>query len=355
MRTEDSQGVTATVARLAHGHMAAQVVRVAARLSVADLLRDTTRTSADLARACGADPQAMHRLLRAMAGLGLLSEDEGERFSLTEAGSLLRTDRPDSLHALVRLLTDPTTVGAWTGLEESVRTGGPHFSTAYGQDYFTYLGGAPQLSEEFNAAMSQGTRMVADLVAEHYDFGRFSTVVDIGGGHGTLLAAILRAHPSLKGVVFDSPEGLEGAERNLADLGVGDRCTREPGDFFTAVTEGGDVHVLKSVLHDWNDEQCVTILRHCREALPESGRLLLVERVLPDTATAGADELMYLSDLNMLVKVGGRERTRADWDALLHASGFRLSAVTPLPRPQPFSLIEGTPVVPRPVVPRSDQ
>ncbi|WP_432039928.1 methyltransferase [Streptomyces cucumeris] len=347
MRTEDSRSVTATVARLAHGHMAAQVVRVAARLSVADLLRDTTRTSADLAGECEADPQAMHRLLRAMAGLGLLVEDAEGRFSLTEAGSLLRTDRPDSLHALVRMLTDPITVGAWTGLEESIRTGGPHFDKAFGQDFFSYLGDAPQLSREFNAAMSQGTRMVADLVAHHYDFGRFSTVVDIGGGRGTLVAAVLRAHPSLRGVVFDTPEGLEGAERHLADLGVGDRCTSEPGDFFTGIPAAGDVHVLKSVLHDWNDESCVAILRHCREALTDNGRLLLVERVLPDTVAAGADELMFLSDLNMLVKVGGRERTRADWDALLRASGFRLSAVIPLPPPQPFSLIEGTPAAPR--------
>ncbi|MEV7131055.1 methyltransferase [Streptomyces sp. NPDC093260] len=330
----------ALIAGLAHGFMASQVLRAAARLSLAELLSDRALTSAELSEECGTHPQATHRLCRALVALGLLAEEGAGRFTLTEAGALLRTDRPDSLHALVCMLTDPTTVAAWQGLEESVRSGEPHFSKEFGQEFFDYLGTQPHLSAQFNAAMSQNTRRMAGLVARHHDFGQYGTVVDIGGGDGTLLAEVLRAHPSVKGILFDVPAALADAARTFEDARIGARGVLEPGDFFTAVTPGGDLYVLKSVLHDWNDEQCLTILRHCRQAMTDTGRLLVVERVLPDRATEGEDDLMFLSDLNMMVKVGGRERTRADFDALLSEAGFRLRGITPLPRPQQFSLVE---------------
>ncbi|GGW79227.1 methyltransferase [Streptomyces lucensis JCM 4490] len=337
---------SALVVGMAYGYMAAQALRAAARIAVADLLRDEPLTSAEFALRQGTDPQATHRLCRTLVALGLLAQDGSGRFSLTEAGALLRTDRPDSLHALVCMLTDPTTVGAWQGLEESVRTGEPQFAKEFGQEFFDYLAAQPHLSEQFNTAMSQNTRKIAGLVARHYDFGKHTTVLDIGGGDGTLLAEILRAHPSVKGVLLDLPEALTTAAETFAAADVLTRGSLEQGDFFTAVPPGGDLHVLKSVLHDWNDEQCLTILRRCREALPDDGRLLIVERVLPDRPTEGSDGLMFLSDLNMMVKIGGRERTRADFAALLREAGFRLSAVNPLPPPHQFSLIEAEAVPP---------
>ncbi|MFE9701947.1 methyltransferase [Streptomyces sp. NPDC005930] len=340
---QTGQETGALVVGMAHGFMAAQALRAAARFSVADLLKDGSSTSAELARECGADPRAMHRLCRALVALGLLAQDPSGRLSLTEAGALLRTDRPDSLHALVCMLTDPTTVGAWQGLEESVRTNEPHFAKMYGREFFDYLGEQPELSSQFNAAMSQNTRKMAGLVAGLYDFGKHAAVVEIGGGDGTLLAEILRVHPSVKGILLDVPQVLADAAGNFASDDLRARTSLVSGDFFTEITPGGDVHVLKSVLHDWNDEQCLTILRNCRAALPDGGRVLVVERVLPDLPTEGEDGLMFLSDLNMMVKIGGRERTRADFTALLREAGFRVGGITALPS-SPYSLIEAEPV-----------
>jgi hypothetical protein len=325
------------------GHMAAQTLATAVRFGVIDLIGDGERTAAELARECAANEQAMLRLLRALAVLDLLTENEPGGFALTERGALLRTDRPDSVAAFIRMFTDPAMLRAWEHLEDSVRTGDTSFDQVFGKDFFAHLKDDPELSALFNASMSQGTRVTADTLPGNYDFGRFQTVVDVGGGDGTLIAAILRAHPALRGILYDTPEGLAQAEQTLLRADVGDRCALEAGDFFAAVPAGGDLYLLKSVIHDWDDERAATILRHVRRVIPERGRLLIVEPVLPTTVDSSVPAVMYLSDLNMLVNVGGRERTRDDFQDLCRSAGFTFTSDTPLPPPNAFSLIEAAP------------
>ncbi|MBB5153127.1 methyltransferase [Saccharopolyspora phatthalungensis] len=329
--------------QLACGHMAAQAVAAGVRLGLVDLIGDSQRRAADLARECGADPQATTRLLRALAALELLVENRPGSFSLTPAGALLRTDRPDSLHSLVRMVTCPATMRSWDGLADSVRTGKTSFDAVFGTDFFSYLKENPELSAEFNAAMGQGTHATIADILSHYDFGGFATVVDVGGGDGTLLAAILRKHSSLRGILFDTPEGLGRAGESLGREGVEDRCALDAGDFFDSVPDGGDLYLLKNVVHDWDDGRATVILRNCRRAVPESGRVLLVEVVLPATVASSTGPINYLSDLDMLVNLGGRERTRADFEDLCRLAGLTLTRILPLPPPSPFSLIEAAP------------
>ncbi|MFC7327925.1 methyltransferase [Marinactinospora rubrisoli] len=334
------------VFRMASGFMAAQVAGSAARLRVMDRIGDGERTAEALAAECGTDAQAMLRLLRAMAALGLLAENAPGRFSPTVAGSLLRTDLPGSVHAFVLMLTDPALTRAWEHLEVSIRTGRTAFDGVFGTDFFSYLGEDAELSARFNTAMSDTTRATAAALPEYCDFGRFRTVVDVGGGDGTLLAQVLSAHPALRGIVFDTHEGLAQTEETLRRAGVGERCSLASGDFFAAVPGGGDLYLLKSVLHDWDDERAVTILGNCRRVIPGHGRLLIIEPVLPATVDASVPAILYLNDLNMLVNLGGRERTRAEFAALCERAGFTLASVTPLWPPHEFSLIEAVPAPP---------
>lgn len=346
MSAGDDQAVMqarGTLARLVFGHMAAQVVATAARLRLADRLGDRERTAVELAQECGAAPEPMHRLLRALAALELLTERSSGGFLLTGVGALLRTDRPDSLHAFVRMFTDPALLRAWERLESSVRTGETGFDEIFGTDFFSYLKTQPELSAQFNAAMSQGTLATASMLPGNYDFARFRVIVDIGGGDGTLIAGILRANQALAGVLFDTAAGIAQAGEILQRADVADRCIVRTGDFFAGVPEGGDLYLLKSVVHDWDDDRAATILGHCRRVMPDHGRVLIVEPVLPDTVDATTPALMYLSDLNMLVNVGGRERTRADFEKLCQRSGFTLTSITPLPPPVAFCAIEARP------------
>jgi hypothetical protein len=344
-QTKDQAGLQARgeLVRMVFGHMTTQVLATAARLGLMDLIGDGERSAADVAGECGANTQAMYRLLRTLAALGLLVENTPGSFSLTPTGALLRTDRRDSARSIVGMFADPEIVRAWERLEDSVRTGQPSFGEVFGTDFFTYLKEKPDLSAQFNAAMSQGTRETADVLPKHYHFDRFETIVDVGGGDGTLLAAILREHPTTRGVVFDTPEGLSQAETTLEREGLAGRLTLESGDFFASVPAGGDLYLLKSVLHDWDDEQAATILRNCREVTPGHGRLLIIELVLPAAVDGSVPPFMYLNDLNMLVKHGGRERTRTDYEELCGRAGFAVTGITPLPPTKAFSVVEAEP------------
>ncbi|MGW0470775.1 methyltransferase [Streptomyces coeruleorubidus] len=326
--------------RLVFGGMAAQTVRAAVRLRIVELIGDTPRPAADVAADAGAEPQPMTRLLRALAGLGLLREHGFGTFAVAPAGLLLAPGRPDSLTSFVRMFTEPAIIRAWEHLDDSVRTGDVSFDTVFGTDFFSHLARQPELSGEFNAAMSQATAETAAALPHAFDFGRFGSVTDVGGGDGTLLAGVLVAFPGLTGVVHDTSEGLAQAPENLRRHGLTERCSLVAGDFFRSVPEGSDLYLMKSILHDWPDDRAVRILRHCRAALPPGGRVLILEPVLPEIVRADDDGSTYLSDLNMLVNVGGRERTRKDFEALCEAAGLSLTSVTPLPEAEPFSLLE---------------
>ncbi|MFG3260367.1 methyltransferase [Streptomyces sp. NPDC048172] len=334
------------VFQLLFGAMAARTVGTAVELGIVDLIGEGEgeRGADALAADLGAPPGTTLRLLRALAALGMLTETREGVFAVTDTGAVLSERHPRSMASLVRIFDESLLLRAWDRLGESVRTGRPAFDAVHGTDFFSYLKDDDALSARFNAAMSQSSRATADVLPAHYDFGRFSTVVDVGGGDATLLAAILRAHPGPRGVVYDTAEGLAQAWATLEAAGVAERASAVAGDFFASVPEGGDLYLLKSVLHDWDDDRCVTILRHVRAVLPPHGRLLIVEPVLPTLvdpdATGGVP---YLSDLNMLVNMGGRERTQEDFAALCEASGFGPPSYGQLPPPLIFSTIETTP------------
>ncbi|MGW7413719.1 methyltransferase [Streptomyces sp. NPDC054863] len=334
------------IVRLAFGSMAAQTLRAAVRLRVVELVGESPRRAADVAVDAGAEPQPMTRLLRALAGLGLLREHAPDSFSVTPAGALLAPGRPDSLTSFVRMFTEPAIVRAWEDLDSSVRTGEVAFDAVFGTDFFSHLAQHPELSAEFNAAMSQAVSETAAVLPHAFDFGRFTAVTDVGGGDGTLLAGVLAAHPGLTGVVHDTAEGLAEAPKTMARHGLEGRSSLIAGDFFQSVPGGSDLYLIKSVLHDWTDDQAVTILSHCREVLPPGGLVLIVEPVLPEVVDTGAEAdvtdggITYLSDLNMLVNVGGRERTRKDFEEVCRRAGLSLTTVTPLTEAAPYSLIE---------------
>nr|WP_042179898.1 methyltransferase [Kibdelosporangium sp. MJ126-NF4]ADB02856.1 AzicL [Kibdelosporangium sp. MJ126-NF4]CEL14087.1 O-demethylpuromycin-O-methyltransferase [Kibdelosporangium sp. MJ126-NF4]CTQ88453.1 O-demethylpuromycin-O-methyltransferase (EC 2.1.1.38) [Kibdelosporangium sp. MJ126-NF4] len=308
--------------RLVWGYTSTGLVVAAMRLELPDRLASATRSTVDLADEMGVHEPSLRRLLRALTAIGLTSETSAGHYALTPVGALLRKDVPDSLHAVVRVSTDETILRGWRDLDWSVRTGQTAFDRIHGTDFFAHIAENAELSALFNASMGAGTTEVAEAVTKHYDFSRFGTVVDVGGGNGTLLAPILAAEPELRGIVFDSEEGVEQAAGVLADAGVADRCEIVAGDFFRAVPRA-DLYLLKNILHDWDDTRSAAILANCRAAIPEHGRLLLVESVLPATPEPGGPPDDYLMDINMLVNFGGRERTEGEFHALLTAAGFQ--------------------------------
>lgn len=329
------------VRRLIMGFMGSQTVRAATELAVFDALGGGLRSVRDLAAELELPELTLTRLLRALAALGLCVEEEPGRFRATAAGELLRADHPRSIRDFAAMFTDPVMTAAWGELSSSVRTGQTSFDAVHGKPFFAKLSEDPRKSALFNASMREATRTVAERLPALYDFPRHHTALDIGGGDGTLLIPILREHPTLRGVILDTPEGAAQAPTRLSDAGVSHRATVTEGDFFTAIPDGADLHLIKSVLHDWDDDLCTTILRHSHAALPTTGTLLIIEPLLPELVTPDLAGL-YLSDLNMLVNVGGRERTREEFDQLLTTAGFTLTSATPIPATA-FWLLEAQP------------
>lgn len=330
--------------QLVWGYATAQVVGVAARWKIVDRIGDAERGSEELADELDCPHRTTLRLLRAMAALGLLSENSPGRFTVAPLGAPLRSDQPGSMYGLARMFTDPVMWRAWGDLDHSVHTGQIAFDRIFGTDYFSHLKTDPELSALFNTAMSEATSRAAPVVAKSYDFGRFGTVMDVGGGAGTLLGAILAEHPGLRGILFDSAEGAAEAPETLAKVGVVDRCDISTGDFFAEVPAGADAYLLKSIVHDWDDEKAGTILTNCRRAMPADGRLLIVEPVLPEVVDPDTGSpVIYLSDLNMLVNLGGMERTLPEFALLCDGAGFTIRDTVELPNPIGFTIIEAAP------------
>lgn len=316
--------------RLTTGFMTTFVVRAAAELRLLDAFGAAPRPVGAVAEDLAVPRVTLVRLLRALTALGLFTETTVDCFAPTPAGELLRSDHPQSLHAFVEMFTDPVMTNAWQDLASSVRTGKTSFDERFGAPFFDHLKTEPAISALFNASMSQASRVVAEALPQAYDFSRFSTVLDIGGGDGTVLAGILRTNPELRGVIFDTEEGSAQAPERLAEAGVTERASVVTGDFFTSIPGGADLYVIKSILHDWDDDRCVRILRQCRAVCPPTGTLLIIEPVLPERVTETVPAGLYLSDLNMLVNVGGRERTCAEFAELCEQAGFVLTTTSPL-------------------------
>ena len=313
-----------TIRRMVEGYQVSQAIHVAATLGIADLLADASRTSDELAAATGTHPPTLYRLLRALASVEVLHELDGRRFELTPLGQPLRSDVPDSIAGWAAFIGRPYYWQAWPGLLHSVRTGENAFRHVHGTDVWTYRSTRPDESAVFDRAMTSLSRRSNAALLAAYDFGRFRTIVDVGGGNGALLAAVLAAHPDVQGVLFDQPHVVSGAASLLERAGVANRCRTVGGNFFESVPEGADAYVLRAVIHDWDDDASIRILTVVRHALAKDGRVLIVERVIAP-ANEGRDA--KFSDLNMLVGPGGRERTREEFAALLESSGLRLERV----------------------------
>ncbi|MFC5266854.1 methyltransferase [Kribbella qitaiheensis] len=312
--------------RLVAGYQISQAVHVAATLRLSDLLADGPRSVAELAEATGADARSLNRLIRALAEVGLYVSDGDERFANTELGDAFRTDAPRSVAGWARFVGRPYHWQTYASLEHSIRTGENAFAAVHGESVWDYLAKHPAEQKIFDEAMTALSQVVTDEVVNAYDFGRFGTVVDVGGGRGMLLGAILSRYSSVNGVLFDQPGVVAGAHELLAATGVSQRCRVVGGSFFDSVPDGGDAYLLKAVIHDWPDAESVEILRACRRSMPTHGRLLLVEQLLdesPDPVRTA------FSDLTMLVVAGGQERTTDEYRSLLAAAGFDLIGTVP--------------------------
>lgn len=317
------------------GAIAVQAVHVAARLAIADLLADGPKTADELAHATGTHGPSLARFLRAVTSLGIFAEDAAGRYRQTPLSDTLRRDHPESIQRWAMMLGARFVWAPCGELYEAVRTGEPAFERVYKEPFFKYLATHSADAAIFNAAMSSLPAYIAAVVAS-YDFSRFERIVDVGGGHGALLRGILSANPNVRGVLFDLPAVVDGAS-GLRSSEIADRGEIVGGDFFEGVPAGGDAYLLKGIVHDWNDEDAVKILKNCRRAIRSTGTLIVLETMLTDSSDpAGA-----LMDLLMLVLTGGRERTESEFRALLRAAGFSLTRVIPTPG---ASLIEGRPL-----------
>jgi hypothetical protein len=327
------------LAQLIFGKCVSMAISVAAKLRIADKLAAGPKSAADLARETDTHAPSLYRLLRALASAGVFAEDTDGRFRLTPMAEYLRTGVPGSLRGVADYCGSEWSWRPWGDLLGSIRTGETAFDRVFGEPCFDYLAKHPNESAVFNEGMTGFSSTIAPAVAKAYDFSTFGTVVDVGGGHGVLLATILKAFPKVRGVVYDAPHVADGAAEAIRSAGLADRCRVEGGDFFKSVPAGGDAYLMKHIIHDWPDDKAETILRHCRNGVNPDGKLLLVEVVIK---SGNEPDLGKILDLEMLVLPSGRERTEAEYAALFAAAGWRLSRI--IPTDSPMQVIEGEPV-----------
>jgi hypothetical protein len=326
--------------QLAWGYIPAALIGVIIELGIPDLLAGRTMPASEIAAANHANEDALYRMLRALAGFGIVTESSGRCFALTSTGRRLRSDVSDSLRGYIRWATDPFLFRNYADLMYSAKTGEPAVAHVFGGSLFSHLQADPELSRIFNDGMTSFSQMVSRAVLEAYDFSGIKVIADVGGGEGALLALILQNHPAMQGLLLEQEHVLPGARKRFEALGLADRCRCSAVDFFKSVPAGADAYIMKSIIHDWDDRRAAIILKNCREALRsvERGKLLLVEATIP----SGNDpHVAKVYDMQTLVLAGGRERTRDEFQKLLAQAGFRLIAVIPT---QSFvSVVEAVP------------
>lgn len=310
--------------RLMDGYLSTQMLYVAARLGLVDALIDGPRTCTDLAATVGAEPAPLRRLLRGLVMEGLLSEQPDGRLALTEAGRLLRADGQGSLRGAV-LARGALYYRAAAGLLDTIRGGGPAFRQVYGVDLFEHLDASPEDAAIFQLSMLARSHQEAEALAATYDFTPFRHLIDIGAGDGATLTTILKAWPGMQGTLFDRPDVVANARARLAAAGLTERATVVGGDFFESVPRGGDVYLLSRVLHDWDDEKALRILKSCRDVMTDGGRVLIVDAILGDSAQDQPAAVRM--DLHMLTLFSGRERTADEVATLLRAARLRIARI----------------------------
>ncbi len=319
------------------GRWVCHLIYLAARLGIADHLEDGPRTVDELASKAGVRAPALYRVLRALASVRVFAEIKDNRFKLTPLAATLRKNAPGSMRAIAIMVGENYREDAWRSLLDGLKTGEPPFLKANGVSLFQYYEKHPEDFQIFSEAMTNLSSIENLVIAAAYKFTKIGTLVDVGGGHGSLLAALLRANPKLKGVLFDLPSVVAGAEQEarLRSDGFVRRCRFESGSFFEAVPQGADAYIIKRVLHDWDDDRCAKILANCRATMPKNGKVFAVDTVIPP---GNGPERGKLFDIQMLI-FGGRERTKKDFAALFTQAGLKLTRV--VPTKCPLSIVEG--------------
>jgi hypothetical protein len=328
-----------TMLQMLTGFWMSRSLYVAAKLGIADLLADRAKSTQELATATRTHERALYRLLRALASVNVLSQDRQGNFALTDLGKTLNKDSPNSLKSMALFLGDDTNWQSWGEALYSMHTAQPAFDVVFDSNYFQYLDRHPETSSIFDNAMTAMETEAYEVLGAAYDFSQFETVADIGGGHGKLMQSILEANPQLNGIVFDLDRVVVGARRSLSAAGLKDRCQFISGNFFQSVPSGGDLYILSAIIHDWNDEKALQILKNCYLAMPKNAKLLLLEMILPADNTPHFGKFL---DLQMLFTTNGMERTEAEYRNLLSEAGFQVNKI--IPTPATNSIIEAVKV-----------
>jgi hypothetical protein len=309
-----------------------------ARLGVADHMGKEAVSAETLAAKVGAHAPSLYRVMRMLAGFDVFREEAGGRFALTPLGTLLRTDAPGSMRYMAMMLGDETSLSAYVHMADCIRTGKDAITLAYGKSIFDLFAERPEQAETFQRAMSGGSAIAAQSILASYDFSGIERLADVGGGHGLLLASVLERYPHMQGVLFDLPEVVAGVPRDRREA-CGGRLRVEAGSFFERVPTGCDAYMMKHIIHDWSDEHCRTILKLIRAQLPEHGRVLLCEQVMPEEPGPAPAKML---DIEMLVMtVGGKERTRQEFGELFASAGLKLGRV--VTTPTPICVVEALP------------
>ena len=323
------------VLQIALSALMSQALYVAAKLGIADLLAAGPRPVTELAAETNTHERALYRVLRSLASVGVFTETDPQVFALTPTAEVLRTDVPNSMRGAVIFMGEEWHWRVFADMLYSVETGRPAWGHIHGVEVFEYFGAHRPAAEIFNRAMTDLSASVAQPIVAGYDFAAVGTLADIAGGHGYLLAQVLKAHPEMRGVLFDVPPVIKGAADLLAREGVAARVELVTGDFFAAIPAGADAYMMKHIIHDWDDERAVQILSNIRAAMPDAGKVLIVEQVIPAGDEPHPGKLL---DLEMLVAPGGIERTAEEYRALLAAAGLELTRI--VPTASPFSVVE---------------
>jgi hypothetical protein len=319
---------------LASGYWISQAIYVAAKLGIADFLKDSPKSASEIALATRADENAVYRLMRALCSVGAFRAVGADKFTVTALGIPLQSNVPGSLRAMVITLGEAH-YAAWAHLLESVKTGTAGFPLAFGTQMFDYLGQDVEAGKIFNHAMSEYSALSSCAVLLSYDFSGTRSLVDVGGGCGRLLTSILRMYPSMQGTLFDMPPVVAAAQEKLESDPCRERCTLVPGSFLDFVPPGADTYLMSSVIHDWDDEHAITILRNCRRSMRRHSRIVMLEFVVPTGEKASFSKVL---DLNMLVMNGGCERTAKEFRELFDAAGLRLTRI--ISTLSPLSVLE---------------
>ncbi|MGH7998639.1 MAG: methyltransferase [Brasilonema sp.] len=313
-----------TLLQMIMGVCVSKSIYVAAKLGIADLLKDGAKSSDELATLTDVDAKSLYRVLRALSSIGIFAEDENQQFQITPLAEYLQTDVPGSMRAFVITGGEQWHLQTWGNILHSVKTGKSAFENTHGMEFSHYLAQHLEIAQLFNESMINFTSSCIPAVLDSYDFSLISKIVDVGGGHGLLIAEILKANPTMKGILFEQPRVVEGARHFIKAQGIAERCEIVGGNFFESVPSGGDAYMMKHIIHNWDAKDALSILKNCHQTMADNGKLLLLEKVIP---AANQPSYSKWFDLQMLLMIGGRERTEIEYRELLAEAGFMLTKV----------------------------